>query len=72
MTRKNLFGITYVSIWIIIWGSIGSLIDFPLLKGNIYQAGSLGQYFTFSATGFLSTAIGIYTFPKVKRILNND
>ena len=44
----------YISVWIIIWGSIASLIDFPLLKNGIYGEGDIGQYLTFSITALLS------------------
>tara|TARA_B100000945_G_scaffold159759_1_gene128309 strand:- start:871 stop:1080 length:210 start_codon:yes stop_codon:yes gene_type:complete len=44
----------YISVWVIIWGSIASLIDFPLLKNGLYNEGELGQYLTFSITAFIS------------------
>ncbi|MBK16663.1 MAG: hypothetical protein CMK49_01440 [Prochlorococcus sp. SP3034] len=44
----------YISVWVIIWGSIASLIDFPLLKNGIYNEGEFGQYLTFSLTAFIS------------------
>jgi len=65
MNKKTLSGIAYVSAWVIVWGTIGSLIDFPLLQANIYIAGSLGQLLTFSITGVLSIVMGIYLFPKI-------
>ena len=46
--------ILYISVWVIIWGSIASLIDFPLLKNGVYSEGALGQYLTFSITAILS------------------
>ena len=52
--EKNLKLILYISIWVIIWGSIASLIDFPLLKNGIYSEGDIGQYLTFSITAVLS------------------
>jgi len=27
----------YISVWVIIWGTIGSLVDFPLYKNKIYS-----------------------------------
>ncbi len=44
----------YISVWVIIWGSIASLIDLPFLKNGIYSEGDLGQYLTFSLTGMIS------------------
>jgi len=52
--NKSLKIILYISVWIIVWGSIASLIDFPLLKNGIYSEGDLGQYLTFSITAFIS------------------
>ena len=72
MTKKDLFGIAYVSIWILIWGTVGSLIDFPLLESKIYNAGSIGQYTTFSLTGLIACVISIYLFPKISTIVNKD
>ena len=64
MARKDWFGIAYVSIWVVLWGSIGSIIDLPLLNSNIYNAGSLGQVTTFIITAILSIGIGILVYPK--------
>ena len=52
--NKSLKTFLYISIWVIIWGSIASLIDFPLLKKGIYNEGEIGQYLTFSITAFIS------------------
>tara|TARA_Y100001933_G_C18656419_1_gene420833 strand:+ start:275 stop:484 length:210 start_codon:yes stop_codon:yes gene_type:complete len=52
--NKNVKIILYISTWVIIWGSIASLIDFPLLKNGLYNEGELGQYLTFSITAVLS------------------
>jgi uncharacterized membrane protein YeaQ/YmgE (transglycosylase-associated protein family) len=66
MNKKTLFGISYVSAWVIIWGTIGSLIDFYFLQ-NTYLPGSIGQFSTFIITAFISSIIAIYIFP----IINN-
>ncbi len=63
MTKKDLLGIAYVSIFVIIWGTIGSLIDFPLLKINLYEAGSLGQLTTFLITALGCSLLGVKLFP---------
>ena len=52
--KKKFKIILYISVWVIIWGSIASLIDFPLLKNGVYSEGALGQYLTFSITAILS------------------
>ena len=46
--------ILYISVWVIIWGSIASLIDLPFLNNGIYKEGALGQYLTFSLTALIS------------------
>ena len=46
--------ILYISVWVIIWGSIASLIDLPFLNNKIYSEGDLGQYLTFTITGLIS------------------
>ena len=45
----------YISVWVIIWGTIGSLVDFPLYKNKIYLEGSIYQYLTFTVTAIIST-----------------
>ena len=64
MNKNDLFGIFYVSVSIFIWGCIGSIIDYPLLKQNIYLQGSLGQAATFSITGIAIASIAIIIFKK--------
>ena len=64
MNKKTLIGVSYVSTWVIIWGTIGSLIDFYFLQ-NTYLPGSLGQFSTFIITAFLSSIIAIYIFPTI-------
>tara|TARA_B100000579_G_scaffold373944_1_gene337856 strand:+ start:990 stop:1202 length:213 start_codon:yes stop_codon:yes gene_type:complete len=66
MDKKTLVGISYVSAWVIIWGTIGSLIDFYFLQ-TTYLPGSLGQFLTFIITAFISAITAIYIFP----IINN-
>ena len=65
MSKQTVLGISYVSIWVIIWGTIGSLIDFYFLQKLIYKAGSSGQFLTFIITGAISTVIAVKIFPIV-------
>ena len=44
----------YISVGVIIWGTIGSLVDFPLYKNKIYLEGSIYQYLTFTITAMIS------------------
>ena len=67
MTKKDWLSILYVSLAIIVWGSVGSLIDYPLLINNVYKAGSLGQLATFSVSGLLTSIAGIIIFKKFMR-----
>ena len=64
MNKETLVGVSYVSAWIIIWGTIGSLIDFYFLQ-NTYLPGSLGQYLTFIITAIVSSITAIYLFPAI-------
>jgi len=64
MNKKTLVGVSYVSAWVIIWGTIGSLIDFYFLQ-NTYLPGSLGQFLTFIITALISSIIAIYIFPTI-------
>ena len=64
MNKKTLIGVSYVSAWVIIWGTIRSLIDFYFLQ-NTYLPGSIGQFATFIITAFLSSIIAIYIFPTI-------
>ena len=68
MNKKTLVGISYVSSWILIWGTIGSLIDFYFLQ-NTYLPGSLGQFSTFIITAIISTIAAIYIFPTIDKKL---
>ena len=70
MNKKTVVGISYVSAWIIIWGTIGSLIDFYFLQ-NTYLPGSLGQFATFIITGIISSIAAIYIFPIINKKLIN-
>ena len=66
MNKKTLVGISYVSAWIIIWGTIGSLIDFYFLQ-NTYLPGSIGQFSTFIITGITSSIAAIYSFQSINK-----
>jgi len=55
----------YISVWVIVWGSIASLIDLPFLKNGIYSEGDLGQYLTFSFTAMISIISAKNIFKKI-------
>ena len=64
MNKKTLIGVSYVSAWVIIWGTIGSLIDFYFLQ-NTYLPGSLGQFTTFIVSAIVSSIAAVYMFPTI-------
>ena len=72
MNKNQILGIIYVSVIVLCWGTIGSLVDYPLLKKDIYLAGSIGQYITFSSIGLLSTILGINLFPSFSKKFSDD
>ena len=56
----------YISLWVIIWGTVGSLIDYPLYKNNIYIEGSIYQYLTFAFTALVSILSAKFIYKKIK------
>ena len=56
--------ILYVSLWVIIWGTLGSLIDYPLYKNKIYLEGSIYQYLTFAITAIISIICAKFFYKK--------
>tara|TARA_Y100001968_G_C18798184_1_gene454336 strand:- start:152 stop:364 length:213 start_codon:yes stop_codon:yes gene_type:complete len=68
MNKKTIIGISYVSAWIIVWGTIGSLIDFYFLQ-NTYLPGSLGQFLTFIITAIISSIAAVFLFPIINKKL---
>ena len=64
MNKRTLFGVSYVSAWIIIWGTVGSFIDFYFLQ-NTYLPGSIGQFSTFIITALITSIIAIYFFSTI-------
>ena len=49
---KTAKGVSYVSVWVLIWGTAASLVDYILLKREIYASFSIGQGFTFVGYGY--------------------
>ena len=64
MNKKTLVGVSYVSAWVIIWGTVGSIIDFYFLQ-NTYLPGSLGQFLTFIITAAIFSIAAKYMFPAI-------
>ena len=57
--------ILYISVWVIIWGTLGSLIDYPLYKNKIYLEGSIYQYLTFAITAIISIISAKFLYKKI-------
>ena len=57
--------ILYISVWVIIWGTLGSFIDYPLYKNKIYLEGSIYQYLTFAITGIISIICAKFFYKKI-------
>ena len=56
--------ILYISVWVIIWGTLGSFIDYPLYKNKIYLEGSIYQYLTFIITAIISIVSANFFYKK--------
>ena len=54
----------YISAWVIIWGTFGSFIDYPLYKNKIYLEGSIYQYLTFTTTAIFSIVCANFFYKK--------
>ena len=55
----------YISVWVIIWGTVGSLVDFPLYTNKIYLEGSIYQYLTFTITAVISIISAKFFYKKI-------
>jgi len=56
--------ILYIAVWVIVWGTLGSLIDYPLYKNKIYLEGSIYQYLTFAITAIFSIVSAKFFYKK--------
>ena len=57
--------ILYISAWVIIWGTLGSFIDYPLYKNKIYLEGSIYQYLTFALSAIISIISAKFFYKKI-------
>ena len=55
----------YISLWVIIWGTLGSFIDYPLYKNKIYLEGSIYQFLTFTITAVISIIFAKFFYKKI-------
>ncbi|MEB3320661.1 MAG: hypothetical protein VKI63_06965 [Cyanobium sp.] len=54
---RLLKGIAYGSAWVLIWGTVASVVDLVLLEREVYAAGSEGQLLTFASYGLAATVL---------------
>jgi hypothetical protein len=52
-------GVAYVSVWVLIWGTVASLADYVLLERTAYAAGSTGQAITFVTYGIAAVVLAV-------------
>ncbi|MFO8237631.1 MAG: hypothetical protein R6U00_05125 [Prochlorococcaceae cyanobacterium] len=57
--NQTLKGISYVSVWVLLWGLASSLADFVLLERQAYAAGSTGQVITFTSYGIAAVVLAV-------------
>jgi hypothetical protein len=57
--NPTLRGITYVSVWVLLWGTAASVADAVLLGRGAYEAGSSGQAITFASYGLASVVLAV-------------
>ncbi len=49
----------YVSVWVVIWGTASSLVDWLLLHADLYKEGSFGQAATFIGYGAAASVLAV-------------
>lgn len=55
--NRTLQGVTYVSVWVLLWGTAASIADFVLLERGAYEAGTGGQAITFASYGVAAVVL---------------
>ena len=70
--NPTLRGVTYVSVWVVIWGTVASLMDWMLLTGEVYVSGSSGQVVTFVAYGAATVVLATRFAPRFLQSADDD
>ncbi|WP_130129485.1 hypothetical protein [Synechococcus sp. WH 8101] len=52
-------GVLYVSVWVLLWGTASSLVDWLLLNQEVYASGSAGQVITFIGYGAACVVLAV-------------
>lgn len=50
-----------MSVWVVIWGTASSLVDWLLLNADLYETGSFGQVATFIGYGAAAAVLAVKT-----------
>ena len=70
--NKTLKGVSYVSVWVLLWGTFASLADTVLLGRAAYEAGSAGQAVTFASYGIASVVLAVRLAPRFLKPSDQD
>jgi hypothetical protein len=46
-------------VWVLLWGTLASLADFVLLDRGAYEAGTAGQWVTFTSYGIAAAVLAV-------------
>jgi hypothetical protein len=57
-------GVIYVSVWVLIWGTLASIADAVLLGRGAYDTGTSGQALTFAAYGVAAVVLAVRYAPR--------
>lgn len=57
--NRTLRGVTYVSVWVVLWGTAASLADAVLLQREAYAPGTAGQAVTFASYGVAAVVLAV-------------
>ena len=62
--NRTVRGVVYVSVWVLIWGTASSLVDWLLLTRELYATASLGQAATFAGYGAAAVVLAVRLAPR--------
>ena len=65
-------GIFYVSVCVVVWGTVASLMDWMLLTEEVYTEGTSGQLFTFIAYGAATVVLATRFSSRFLGDMNSD
>ena len=65
-------GIVYVSVCVVVWGMVASLMDWMLLVEEVYSEGTSGQLFTFIAYGAATVVLATRFSSRFLGDMNSD